>query len=980
MNAFHTRKWIFLLLPFLSVIGSIRASDPDERLFQSDRNIPVVAKVDVLVIGGTLPAVASAITAAEKGASVFLVESKTYLGEDICATLRLKRNPAYPMKTRLEEMIFENSDITCPMRVKGSLSKALLDAGVQFVYGSFVTDIIWDEDNKPAGIIMANRAGRQAVVAKTIVDASSHAIVCKMAGAEFKQVEYDSLQFERIVVLPGETLANPEYIKHKLTLPMPDLSFGSFARAEQLARKKTYTEGQLRASECLFYYPPNPVICTKRPEEWDTSSDKTGHFQPKGFSNLFVLGGYADIPDNVKQRLLDPGALAFLGAEIGEKAAEIAASLNASKELNIRTKDLTKRSGDIIEVLDGLRPVMKTQNPMINSPETGIPVLGEYDVVVIGGGTSGTPAAISAARRGLKVLVVEYLEGLGGLGTLGLIGKPYYGRQVGFAAEVPFPRGNIEPKMEWYRKELEKEGADIWLGVIGCGAYVEKNKVTGTVVATNLGRGVVKAKIVIDATGNADIAIAGGAEYRYGDIEKESLALQGTGFSSRPLTGNYYNSDYLLVDETDMVDILRALVSVHITKDTEDQFDAVPVVQNRERRRIVGDFTLHYLDQLAGRTYPDAIVYSASDYDSHGYPSSPYFALLPHDEVSKKKNHPAPGGSCYTPFRCLLPKGLNGILVTGLAISMDRDASAMVRMQFDMANQGYAAGLAASLAISGDVSLREIDIKELQRLLIEKGSLPENVLEMKDNFPYAENLILKAVGEYGEAKNPESAGKPLAIILSHKEKAIPMVKEAYKNTSGESKVLYAKLLGMCGERTGNETLINELRKHDQWSERILQGSMADFAYLPTPEDGLILALGYSGDKSVLPELLKLVEKLDASVPLSHHRFLAMALERIGDESAAKPLAELLEKTGMTGHAVLDIEHSLIGMENNGMGDRTIGSLQKRSGAIREITLARALYNCGDYNGIGESILKTYQNDMRGIFVRHAYSVLNKKGM
>jgi hypothetical protein len=394
----------------------------------------------------------------------------------------------------------------------------------------------------------------------------------------------------------------------------------------------------------------------------------------------------------------------------------------------------------------------------------------------------------------------------------------------------------------------------------------------------------------------------------------------------------------------------------------------------------VGDFTLDYLDQLAGRTYPDAIVYSASDYDSHGYPSSPYFALLPHDEVSKKMNHPAPGGSCYTPFRCLLPKGLNGILVTGLGISMDRDAAAMVRMQFDMANQGYAAGLAASLAIIGDKSLREIDIKELQRLLIEKGSLSKDVLEMKDNYPYSRNVIQKAIHEFGKAKNPETAGVPLAIILSQKKRSIPMVKEALKNSCSESRILYARLLGMCGENTGNKELIHELKRHDQWSERIFQGSMADFAHLPTPEDGLILALGYSGDKSVLPELLKLVGKLDASVPLSHHLSLALALEKIGDESAAKPLAKLLQKPDMTGHAVLNIENALTGMANDGKGSQNIGSLHKRSMAIREITLARALYSCGDYNGIGENILMTYLNDMRGLFARHAFSVLKKAEM
>jgi len=121
----------------------------------------------------------------------------------------------------------------------------------------------------------------------------------------------------------------------------------------------------------------------------------------------------------------------------------------------------------------------------------------------------------------------------------------------------------------------------------------------------------------------------------------------------------------------------------------------------------------------------------------------------------------------------------------------------------------------------------------------------------------------------------------------------------------------------------------------------------------------------------------MVGKLDATVPLSHHRSLALALDRIGDKSAAEPLAKLLQKPDMTGHAVLDIENALTGLANNGKGARTTGSLQKRSRAIREITLARALYNCGDYNGIGENILITYLNDMRGLFARHANSILMK---
>ena len=59
------------------------------------------------------------------------------------------------------------------------------------------------------------------------------------------------------------------------------------------------------------------------------------------------------------------------------------------------------------------------------------------------------------------------------------------------------------------------------------------------------------------------------------------------------------------------------------------------------------------------------------------------------------------------------------------------------------------------------------------------------------------------IQKYGEANNPEKAGEPLAIILSNKKIAIPMAKEAVENSYGESKVLYARLLGMCGEKVGN---------------------------------------------------------------------------------------------------------------------------------------------------------------------------------
>ena len=118
---------------------------------------------------------------------------------------------------------------------------------------------------------------------------------------------------------------------------------------------------------------------------------------------------------------------------------------------------------------------------------------------------------------------------------------------------------------------------------------------------------------------------------------------------------------------------------------------------------------------------------------------------MPHTQKTLKANHPAPGGTCFTPYRCMLPRGLEGILVIGLGISMQRDASAMVRMQKDMHNQGYAAGLAATMAVESGCPPNEIDVRALQQQLVEIGNLPESVLADRDSFPLSDETVCAAV-------------------------------------------------------------------------------------------------------------------------------------------------------------------------------------------------------------------------------------------
>jgi hypothetical protein len=72
-----------------------------------------------------------------------------------------------------------------PMQLKVALDKALLEAGVTFLYGSPATDLLVDADGRPAGVVMANRSGRQAVRAKVVIDASARAHLAAAAGATF---------------------------------------------------------------------------------------------------------------------------------------------------------------------------------------------------------------------------------------------------------------------------------------------------------------------------------------------------------------------------------------------------------------------------------------------------------------------------------------------------------------------------------------------------------------------------------------------------------------------------------------------------------------------------------------------------------------------------------------------------------------------------------------------------------------------------
>ncbi len=873
-----------------------------------------------------------------------------------------------------------------PMQVKRVLDEALLDAGVQFLYGCYATDVLRDGDGRLAGIVMANRSGRQAVRAKIIIDATPRAVVARMAGATFSpypagpqtfkfitiggDIQKDNGLKKRQMPSPTPVAGGSSYraVEHTLEIPMKDSFFASFARAEQIVRDKTWEPALEDTSDELFQVPPDSI---KAKESWPGAwpggqSVNLDAFQPKDVERLLVVGGCADVSRDAAENLLRPLELMTVGNRIGTAAALWAKSTPELRNVRVHGKPAPPiSSGDVRENLSGIRSPQK-QSRSVPADGHAVAVLGEYDVVVVGGGTGGAPAGIAAARRGAKTLVLEYLHGLGGVGTTGYISKYYYGYIQGFTREIDAgvaafaedkkPRGggwNVEWKKEWYRRQLREAGADIWFAVLGCGAFVEDGHVKGVVAATPDGRGVVLAKVVIDSTGNADIAAAAGAACVYTD--GVSVAVQGAGLPPRRLGAGYTNTDWTFIDDADVVDVWRAFVVAK--KKYQDAYDLGQLVDTRERRRIVGDFTMSPMDITLGRTYPDTIVIARSNFDSHGYTIHPVFLLRPPDREEMLVN---------VPYRCLLPKGLDGILVTGLGVSAHRDAMPVIRMQADIQNQGYAAGVAAAMAARTGKSLRDLDVRALQKHLVEKGNLPERVLTDRDSFPLPSEKIREAVDRLVNGFDG------LDVVLAHLPQALPLLSSAYEAAqTRESKLVYAHILGMLGEPAGADVLAEAVRSRG-WDKGWNYTGMGQYGASVSELDSLIIALGRTRDKRALGPILEKVGQLDASSEFSHCRAVAMALETLGDASAARPLAEFMGKPGLMGHAFTSID------EARRMTPPSDTDTRTRNNSLRELVLARALYRCGDHDGLGEKILKQYANDLRAHYARHASEVLQGK--
>ena len=964
---------------------------PDEHYcYEAQRRIPVIEEVDIVVAGGSSRAIAAAVAAARTGSRVYLIGSMPYFGDDICGSHLYERNKEERLQTALARKLFPGKEYPVPLHVKKVLEDALIDNNVQFLYSSFVTNALTDASGKVGGVVIANRSGRQAIRCKSVIDATQQASVAALFGAESQPFEGGMQEFRYTVV--GNTRKDaPEIIeatelempvqvngkqypitRYTFRLPLRDNSYDAWMEVEQTIRSKTWDLEQVDSSDLLWYIPTTTIRSEQDYSGMPASVRQLPMqaFRPRSIANLWVLGPCAGLSREVAAKVMRPVPALQLGEILGEKAAAEARETAIPQPLHVRQpKANASDFGQIGELLNPLRPGLRMGT--VDSPAGALPVWGSYDVVVLGGGTAGASAGISAARQGANTLMLEYLHALGGLSTVGMIGRYWDGFRGGFTAQVdkavygmapedhprrlPYPDSEFPAdwKIEWYRKELLKAGGKLWYGVLGCGALTEGNQVKGVVVSTPFGRGVILSKVLIDSTGSADIAIAAGAPFDY--TGKKTIAVQGAG-SGRWAPGDHYNNnDWLFVDDTDILDISRAFVQAK-TK-LKGQYDMVKMPQTRERRRIVGEYIISVYDVINQRRYPDTLSYHKSSFDTHGMITDPFFILNPPEKRHKIYD-------ADVPLRCLLPRGLEGILTTGLGASAHRDAMPVIRMQPCLQNQGYAVGYLSALCVKENKPLRKADIRKVQEHLVKMGNLPERVLTDKEFKGFSNSEMQKA------ADSVTDNYKGLEILLTDRDRCLKLVdKQMSRAVSPQDKTILASILCILGDSRQAPVLSEAIRGYAAWDEGWHYTGMGQFGMCLSRLDALITALGNAKDASTLPTILEKAGKLEPEDYFSHFRAIAMATEAIGSKEAVPVLAALLTTPGVRGHALCsyaEARSSVVPDEND---------TSTRNLALKELHLARALYGCGDKDGIAEAVLRRYADGLQGHYARYATEIL-----
>lgn len=469
-----------------------------------------------------------------------------------------------------------------------------------------------------------------------------------------------------------------------------------------------------------------------------------------------------------------------------------------------------------------------------------LPTLGECDVLVCGGGPAGFVAAVAAARNGAKTILLERYGFFGGMASAGMV-HPIYGyfaRHLQIITGIPqelidrlkkIPGGTGD---HTYRHDCvarrDKQGECVTgKSELGCpvasvaqvvpvdGEAVklvalemieeagvswhlhtqvvalerEGSRITGVIVHGKSGFGIYRGRVVIDATGDADVAALADVPFHSGNEDDgamkpptlmfriggvrlskdriwaawppdQSTGAGGDGcwLMAMPRPGEYaVNSPTGIqgfdATKTEHVSQAQALATKQvwrklelIRKHVDGCQDAVllsiaPQLGLRDSRRIEGDYLLTEDDVLKSVKFPDGITNGVHPIDLH----------MKSERFQGRHTVLTPCGDYYQiPYRCMLPKGADNLLVAGRSISATFMAQGSLRVMATCMGMGQAAGTAAALCVPRGLSPRDIKPDELRALLKDQGAYLGHEHELipwnQGGAPAAGNRVMSVRG------------------------------------------------------------------------------------------------------------------------------------------------------------------------------------------------------------------------------------------
>ena len=375
-----------------------------------------------------------------------------------------------------------------------------------------------------------------------------------------------------------------------------------------------------------------------------------------------------------------------------------------------------------------------------------------YDVIVVGGGIAGISASVSAARLGKSALLIEKSINLGGLATAGLINwyEPLCdgtgSQRLGGMAEellrlaVKFGFDNLPKK--WHGQSnnqprndrfstyysptffslaldefVEESGAHILYDTLATYPVMDKKLCLGIITENIDGRCFYPAKVIIDTTGDASIFVRAGAktqefnnfltyivhetdyENTKNYIESHDLCkLRRWKNCGSDYLGNGHPKGMKLWHGTTCNELnefikqgkKRMLKTYDGTdKNSRDILSLPTIPQLRVIRRIIGEYTFDGLDNTL--IFPDTIG-NASDFRKRGV----YYSI---------------------PYRCLYSSAFPNLIAAGRIVSAVGDGMEILRVIPCCALTGQAAGVAATIAIEDNLSIKNISYSKLRNKL-----------------------------------------------------------------------------------------------------------------------------------------------------------------------------------------------------------------------------------------------------------------------